>query len=541
MRCSVNGGLGANDRPDPNLVFERIVSIRNGARRKIIASEGTQYSAGGWADAQNDDVDAGPGGGGSGYVTVQDHGSALPSRTVLNVTGAASVTDIGGLTTLNIPTQAPNGTAAGQTQVWNGTAWTAGALDLADVDAVQGTLPATRGGTGISGAGGVANRVLTTLNGSTWTAGLVALATMVTGLLPLANVTGGTAVGQVLRNTTGNVPAWGAVDLADTDAVTGLLPGTNVDPNFGTQNITSTGDFLLGATPASTGDMRVNHGFTLNGRDNANAGDNALIRYGVTLANELRLGNGGGTLAVDILGSTINLNAITSVVMTTGASGFTRDLISANDLGSNRKVIGLNSNVTTTQMPANTGDGVIFMGVRATAPTAAPVSGLIMYSTSNGELVTVSTDATTLNMKLGDGSNGVEIRSGGPTDDSIKLITAAGSGGSARNIVYLTNGILDFDSASLAAGSRVDFRYRGVTYMSMGRAGTTPQWSVFNATPVIQAEDPGALAASFGTADGVIADVGTTFNQATLNNNFQDLATKYNALRTLIRGYGLAA
>ncbi|HEU4708752.1 MAG TPA: hypothetical protein VFS17_05515 [Methylophilaceae bacterium] len=44
----------------------------------------------------------------------------------------------------------------------------------------------------------------------------------------------------------------------------------------------------------------------------------------------------------------------------------------------------------------------------------------------------------------------------------------------------------------------------------------------------------GALAeltdSSGGTADGTIADVGGSFNQATLNNNFADLAAKVNAL-----------
>jgi hypothetical protein len=39
---------------------------------------------------------------------------------------------------------------------------------------------------------------------------------------------------------------------------------------------------------------------------------------------------------------------------------------------------------------------------------------------------------------------------------------------------------------------------------------------------------------STGTADGTIADVGAAFNQATLNNNFADLAAKINAiLKTL--------
>lgn len=178
--------------------------------------------------------------------------------------------------------------AAGATIISDGTDWVAGPLDLADPDSHTGALAAVNGGTGIAGAGGTANRVLGTTNGSTWAAMLVSLTTMVTGLLPaanlpdgsaasvfgrsaatvgvqgsiassadgqvlrraagvlgfgavdladadavtgllpLANLTGGSAVGQVLRNTTGNVPAWGAVDLADPDAVTGLLPFANI-------------------------------------------------------------------------------------------------------------------------------------------------------------------------------------------------------------------------------------------------------------------------------------------------------------------------
>lgn len=39
------------------------------------------------------------------------------------------------------------------------------------------------------------------------------------------------------------------------------------------------------------------------------------------------------------------------------------------------------------------------------------------------------------------------------------------------------------------------------------------------------------LTAAFGTSDGTVADVGAAFNQTTLNNNFQDLATAINALR----------
>jgi sulfite reductase alpha subunit-like flavoprotein len=46
---------------------------------------------------------------------------------------------------------------------------------------------------------------------------------------------------------------------------------------------------------------------------------------------------------------------------------------------------------------------------------------------------------------------------------------------------------------------------------------------------------------STGTADGTIADVGASFNQATLNNNFADVAAKINAIRTALVGSGLIA
>jgi hypothetical protein len=59
VRCTVNNGVNPDGSANPDYVFERMVAIRTpGGRRKIIATEGTQYSPRGWADAQNEDVDA---------------------------------------------------------------------------------------------------------------------------------------------------------------------------------------------------------------------------------------------------------------------------------------------------------------------------------------------------------------------------------------------------------------------------------------------------------------------------------------------------
>lgn len=43
------------------------------------------------------------------------------------------------------------------------------------------------------------------------------------------------------------------------------------------------------------------------------------------------------------------------------------------------------------------------------------------------------------------------------------------------------------------------------------------------------------LAGTTGTADGTLADVGSSFNQGTLNNNFRDLSAKVNEILAALR------
>jgi uncharacterized protein YggE len=56
-----------------------------------------------------------------------------------------------------------------------------------------------------------------------------------------------------------------------------------------------------------------------------------------------------------------------------------------------------------------------------------------------------------------------------------------------------------------------------------------------------QAATVTALTNSNGTADGTIADVGASFSQATLNNNFRDLSDKVNAIIAALKNAGLMA
>lgn len=47
------------------------------------------------------------------------------------------------------------------------------------------------------------------------------------------------------------------------------------------------------------------------------------------------------------------------------------------------------------------------------------------------------------------------------------------------------------------------------------------------------------LANANGTGDNTIADVGASFNQVTLNNNFRDLSDKVNAILVALRATGI--
>ncbi len=64
------------------------------------------------------------------------------------------------------------------------------------------------------------------------------------------------------------------------------------------------------------------------------------------------------------------------------------------------------------------------------------------------------------------------------------------------------------------------------------RTAGTELDTMLDAIPVNAVAD---LTAGSGTADGTVADVGASFSQSTLNNNFQDVATKINAILAALR------
>ena len=61
----------------------------------------------------------------------------------------------------------------------------------------------------------------------------------------------------------------------------------------------------------------------------------------------------------------------------------------------------------------------------------------------------------------------------------------------------------------------------------------------FGATPVSQVSSIPALSSSAGTASSALVDVGSSYSQASLNNNFASLASQVNALIVTLKNYGL--
>jgi hypothetical protein len=186
-------------------------------------------------DAGTNTLNASAGAG--GYATIQEESGDLTARTKMAFIGS-------GLTAAD---DAGNSRTTITLNTFLNTLATAGNINLATV--VTGTLPVANGGTG---------------------------ATTLTGLLQgngtsaITAITNSSTVGQVLRVTNTNTYAWGALDLADTDAVTGVLD----EVNGGTgQSTITTGDLLQGTASNTLGKLA------------AVATGNALISGGVGTAS----------------------------------------------------------------------------------------------------------------------------------------------------------------------------------------------------------------------------------------------------------------
>jgi hypothetical protein len=135
----------------------------------------------------------------------------------------------------------------------------------------------------------------------------------------ITTVGGALAVGAVLRTTAVGTADWGAVDLADTDAVTGLLPIANISGSGATalqflqRNSGNTGNqwatVTIVSSAGSSGEVQTTNGsggFTAATGVKAGSGGNGFISFGTSPATSgnIRVPNGAQNIVTGVLAST---------------------------------------------------------------------------------------------------------------------------------------------------------------------------------------------------------------------------------------------
>jgi hypothetical protein len=97
--------------------------------------------------------------------------------------------------------------------------------------------------------------------------------------------------GQVLvRNVGSGDPEFAELLDANIDAAAAIA-GTKVSPNFGAQNVVTTGFVAAGASPATAGTLRIGHAQAFQGLDQAGTGNEMLITWGIDGNDVMGLGS----------------------------------------------------------------------------------------------------------------------------------------------------------------------------------------------------------------------------------------------------------
>lgn len=316
--------------------------------------------------------------GAGGYATVQEEGSGLTGRSTLNFIGS-------GITATD---DAPNSRTNVTIAAFLNTLATAGTVGLASGN-ISGTLAVGNGGTG---------------------------ATTLTGLLQ-GNGTGAftaignsSTVGQVLRVTGASTYAWGALDLADTDAVTGVLD----EVNGGTGNSSYTTGDLLQATASNT-----------LGKLAAVATGNALISGGVGTASSWGK-----------IGLTTHVSGILPIANGGTGSGTQNfvDLTNAQSIGGTKT---FTSNITISATPSASTDaatvGWVLNNVAGFKSGSVRVATTGILTATSQTATTITLGGTTLTIDGQTMANGDTVL--------VKDSVTGGAGGTFNNGVYTVGGI----------------------------------------------------------------------------------------------------
>jgi hypothetical protein len=260
----------------------------------------------------------------------------------------------------------------------------------------------------------------------------------------VANATGGSVIRSAIGGLIIRSSATGTSLYLDAPTTGGRVAiRTTAGYTVGLDLGATAADFLaLGADPADSGTIRFSAGATIKGEASPTGTDATILTYTDQTALEI------GSTGIDtttITGGTVEINGASSTMIE--AVEFTTQRIVSVLLG---------SNLTTTEMPANTGDRVMFVSNCAIPPSANPSGGVVHY-----------------------------IESGMPKwrDPSGNIYTLSGLSVGGANQVFWSNGSVNswtgdpsvsnlFASDAVISGSNLDYGADAGAVVSVSLSGS---------------------------------------------------------------------
>lgn len=279
---------------------------------------------------------------------------------------------------------------------------------------------------------------------------------------------------------TGNELAAASVDLSSAK-VTGVLPGSMVNPDFVAQTIKTTDHIELGAgTISATGSIRGNNAFSIWGRNTLGGVDTGLLSWDGTIPALTLGGNGGGiTSYCQCVNGSFRIGVGTNISMSVN---------------------------TTAIVPAL--NKIEWQAAVVTAPFLGQADNTSGVGGQVGQTMTQRAQSCTA--------------SAGGSGGNYDIGPGAGLGAGGRGRLL---------SGGAAPGA-------GVARFAWNDTG----WATDGVTPIAQPARVGQLGdATTGVAGGSIGDVGAVFNQSILNNMHKTFLDKFNLIEAMLHNRGISA